>query len=657
MKKSKFFVVPFLMFLCTGFSLNKLDSTFNLKSVNNSVLKANSRVIEKSFNETTKHETNVMSPVFINTFINSLDELKGYSENEATRPSNILLRINKDIELVNESGESLGISFEEAYETYIKEKMLPVIYFDTEEVATALKTYLDETFCPLDMAVCSSDPTLLKQVRNDGNGQKIRGILDYSNNDEAPLVDYVNVANSSWATTVILSQEFATEENIRYIESRFKSVWVNVTDYSDINIVRLVTDGVYGIITENVSEALDTFKVFENTDNAKYNMNRVPFNIGHRGLPYQSYENSMEGYRMAYEVGATHIETDVMITKDKKLVVMHDKELEKATNGAGLVADKTSDELKQLKITKYKNLQGDNEGVPIPFLDDIFKEFKGNGKIIVVEIKDANPETVTVLKEYMDEYDMYDQVVFISFTESQLKLCKQLMPEVPCATLNNYSDSMFTKTTSDGVVNLNMFNFSNDFNRGVFTKEFDFNLAERGFTSFYWTFDQVSSLYTGAQNGISGLTTDHADVLGDFATKIIPIEGETYTFDPYKPIEEQKYNVKYVNYKGEISEDTLEASAIITEENSDGTYSVILQAQFLGPNSVPRYRAVVFSDVVTLEEGSQTPDNPEEPTDPVEPDEPNDNLPLIIGLSVAGGAVVIGGGIGAGIYFFKRKKK
>ena len=94
MKKSKFFVVPFLMFLCTGFSLNKLDATFNLKSVNNSVLKANSRVIEKSFNETTKHETNVMSPVFINTFINSLDELKGYSENEATRPSNILLRIN-----------------------------------------------------------------------------------------------------------------------------------------------------------------------------------------------------------------------------------------------------------------------------------------------------------------------------------------------------------------------------------------------------------------------------------------------------------------------------------------------------------------------------------------------------------------------------------
>ena len=656
MKKSKFFVVPFLMFLCTGFSLNKLDSTFNLKSVNNSVLKANSRVIEKSFNETTKHEINVMSPVFINTFINSLDELKGYSENEATRPSNILLRINKDIELVNESGESLGISFKEAYETYIKEKMLPVIYFDTEEVATALKAYLDETFCPLDMAVCSSDPTLLKQVRNDGNGQKIRGILDYSNNDEAPLVDYVNVTNSSWATTVILSQEFATEENIRYIESRFKSVWVNVSDYSDINIVRLVTDGVYGIITENVSEALDTFKVFENTDNAKYNMNRVPFNIGHRGLPYQSYENSMEGYRMAYEMGATHIETDIMITKDKKLVVMHDTDLSIATNGTGQVADKTSDELKEFKITKYRNLQGDNEGVPIPFLDDVFKEFKGNGKIIIVEIKDANPETVTVLKEYMDEYDMYDQVVFISFTEAQLKLCKQLMPEVPCATLNNYTESMFTKTTSDGVVNLNMFNFSSDFNRGIFTKEYDFNLAERGFTSFYWTFDQVSSLYTGAQNGISGLTTDHADVLGDYATKIVPIEGETYTFDPTQPLEEQKFNVNYVNYKGEVSEDTLEASAIITEKNEDGTYSAILQAQFVGPNSTPRYRAVVFSDTVTLKASEKTPDEPNELTDPVEPNPP-DNMPLIIGLSVGGGVAVCGGGAGLAVYLLKRKKK
>lgn len=668
MKKSNLFLLSFITFLCG--SIFSGDIPKNYIEYDKNVLNklADPSAVEKTFNETYKHNTNVNSPVFINTFIDSLEQLENFSVSEEIRPSNVILRVNEELELIDDLGTLIGADFKSAYNKYIKGKMLPVIYFDDENVANKLKIYLDEEFCPLDMAVCSPNPDLLKKVRADGNGRKIRGILDYSNNEKITKVDAVNVTNSSYANAVIISESFATEENIRYIESRLKSVWVNFKNYTDLNFLRLVTDGVYGIVTSEVEAATSAFNYFKNTDKVSLNMNRVPFNIGHRGAPMLSYENSIEGYKLAFEKGASHIEIDVKLTTDNKLVIMHDDEISGITNGSGYVANMSSEQLKQYKITKYKGIADSGEGVNIPFLDDVFKEFKGNGKIIIIEIKDSLENTVPVLKEYIDEYDMYDQVIFIAFDENQLKKTRELMPEIPSATLNNYTNTMFNKTTSDGVVNFNQYNFSSDFNRGVYNKEFDFNLAERGFTGFYRTFDSKSSIYSGANSGILGLTNDYCDALTTFATKLVPIEGEEYIYDSSLPLKDNTFELNYETFDGKISNEVLEATPIFVENQNNGFYKAILQAQFKGPDTVPQYKAIIFSDIVSLKEGKRSEDSvdeneetqEDEPTEETPNEKPitsskNNNNGAIIG-GVVGGIVALAVIVGMIIFRLRRTK-
>ena len=60
----------------------------------------------------------------------------------------------------------------------------------------------------------------------------------------------------------------------------------------------------------------------------------------------------MEAFENAINMGFNIIETDIQITKDKKLVVFHDLTLDRLTNTKGLVKDKTWNELKKIKILR-----------------------------------------------------------------------------------------------------------------------------------------------------------------------------------------------------------------------------------------------------------------------------------------------------------------
>ncbi len=83
--------------------------------------------------------------------------------------------------------------------------------------------------------------------------------------------------------------------------------------------------------------------------------------IAHRGDWRNFPENSLEGFSSAIEMGVDIIEMDVAKTKDNQLVIMHDKTLDRTTNGKGLVSEWTLDSLRKLYLkdglgieTKYK---------------------------------------------------------------------------------------------------------------------------------------------------------------------------------------------------------------------------------------------------------------------------------------------------------------
>ncbi len=72
----------------------------------------------------------------------------------------------------------------------------------------------------------------------------------------------------------------------------------------------------------------------------------------------------MAAFRKAVELGAGFIETDLQLSKDGRLVAIHDTELSRTTNGSGAVKDCTLDELRSLDAGSWFGLEFAGERIP-----------------------------------------------------------------------------------------------------------------------------------------------------------------------------------------------------------------------------------------------------------------------------------------------------
>ena len=75
---------------------------------------------------------------------------------------------------------------------------------------------------------------------------------------------------------------------------------------------------------------------------------RIPLIIAHRGDVTNAPENTLPAFRSAYDRGADGIELDVRLTRDRQLVVFHDRGLKRIGNRRGLVSNATLDEMRAL---------------------------------------------------------------------------------------------------------------------------------------------------------------------------------------------------------------------------------------------------------------------------------------------------------------------
>ena len=91
----------------------------------------------------------------------------------------------------------------------------------------------------------------------------------------------------------------------------------------------------------------------------------------HRGWSAVYPENTMEAFRAAVGLNVDQIETDVRITRDGELVLMHDAAVDRTTDGTGKVCDYTLAELKKLDagIKKGEQFRGARVPTFIEFMD------------------------------------------------------------------------------------------------------------------------------------------------------------------------------------------------------------------------------------------------------------------------------------------------
>lgn len=146
--------------------------------------------------------------------------------------------------------------------------------------------------------------------------------------------------------------------------------------------------------------------------------------IGHRGACYYKPENTLASFRYALKLNCKYLECDIHLTKDKELVIIHDKTLERTTNGKGLVKDYTLKELKKLDAGNRKK---------IPTLQELIDLAKNKANL-VIELKEDKNAVNEVLK-LIKKNKIEDKTIIASFYHNYLRKVKKINPKIITALL------------------------------------------------------------------------------------------------------------------------------------------------------------------------------------------------------------------------------
>ena len=146
--------------------------------------------------------------------------------------------------------------------------------------------------------------------------------------------------------------------------------------------------------------------------------------FAHRGFSGKFTENSLEAFQAAVQVGVDGVELDVWVCQTGELVVFHDRQLERLTNGVGNIYDKTFTELRALKLLN---------GQKIPTLSECLALI--DRKCIVnIELKgpDTAIPTAQVITNFMQTSGWHaSDLIVTSFNHPELQKFHNLMPAIP----------------------------------------------------------------------------------------------------------------------------------------------------------------------------------------------------------------------------------
>jgi glycerophosphoryl diester phosphodiesterase len=161
----------------------------------------------------------------------------------------------------------------------------------------------------------------------------------------------------------------------------------------------------------------------------------IPAIIAHRGASAHAPENTIAAFELAVSQGADAIELDLDICQDEHLMVIHDRSVDRTTEGSGWIKDLSLSTLKQLDAGSHFDIA--YKGEPIPTLDEVFEIF-GNRIVINIELK-RSAGSVNRLAEKVataiHRHRLLDSIIISSFYPSILFSIRKILPDIAIALL------------------------------------------------------------------------------------------------------------------------------------------------------------------------------------------------------------------------------
>lgn len=216
--------------------------------------------------------------------------------------------------------------------------------------------------------------------------------------------------------------------------------------------------------------------------------------VGHRGARAYEPENTLRSFGKAIELGVDAVELDVRKTRDDHLVVIHDADVKRTTNGKGLVSELTLKEIKVFSTEKNEKIPTLEEA--LDFLDKKVKVF--------VELKEAGFEEQVLALVHKKK--LAENVIIVSFLEDALREVRELDAEVETGLIYaKHKNPLKTALELKAQWLLSFYKFTHTANVQ--------KAHENGLKVVVWTVNTPEEVAEMVKKGVDGVASDKPDIL------------------------------------------------------------------------------------------------------------------------------------------------
>ena len=153
---------------------------------------------------------------------------------------------------------------------------------------------------------------------------------------------------------------------------------------------------------------------------------------GHRGASAAAPENTYAAFEGAIAEGAVYTETDIRLTSDGELVLVHDPTLDRTTSGRGPVSAMTLEELRALDAGAWFGREFSGE--QIPELTEFLRWIEARtpfGAALEVKAKGIGGRVAELARTSPAR----DHLAIYAFDPAEIQAAKAARPEIPCILL------------------------------------------------------------------------------------------------------------------------------------------------------------------------------------------------------------------------------
>ena len=246
-----------------------------------------------------------------------------------------------------------------------------------------------------------------------------------------------------------------------------------------------------------------------------------PIAFAHRGGAKVWPENTIFAFERAQEIGYRHIETDVQLTKDGQLVVLHDAQLDRTTDGFGFVADKTMDELRRLDAGyRFSKDSGHSfpfrgQGIVLSTLEEVLVAcplLKFN-----IEIKPSAPECAEMVRDVIFACGAQERVLVASAQTVQVQRFRALNTGVCTSAGQREIVEFYSRAKLRGLPKFLPYDAlqvpASHASLTVVTPRFVTQAHERGVQVHVWTINDSAHMRELLDMEVDGLMTDYPERL------------------------------------------------------------------------------------------------------------------------------------------------